>query len=82
MTERQHPDAEVADRLGFSGHSLYAWIKRYNTPEAEIQRMFPLHQDVFQPKRQHAFSNELSPVVVFRAAQKCLLKPGQFTLHP
>ena len=32
ITERQHPVAEVAGRLGVSGHSLYARIKRYNTP--------------------------------------------------
>jgi len=38
VTERQHPVAEVADRLGVSWHSLYAWIKRYNTPEAELQQ--------------------------------------------
>jgi transposase len=38
VTEQQHPVAEVADRLGASGHSLYAWIKRYNTPEAELQQ--------------------------------------------
>lgn len=38
MTERQHPVAEVANRLGVSGHSLYAWIKRYHTPEAELQQ--------------------------------------------
>ena len=38
VTERHHPVAEVADRLGVSGHSLYAWIERYNTPEAELQQ--------------------------------------------
>ena len=35
VTERQHPVAEVAERLGVSGHSLYAWIKRYQDSEAE-----------------------------------------------
>ena len=37
ITERGHPVAEVAQRLGVSGHSLYAWIKHYNTPAAELQ---------------------------------------------
>lgn len=35
VTERHYPVAEVAERLGVSTHSLYAWIKRYNLPEAE-----------------------------------------------
>ena len=35
VTERHYPVAEVAERLGVSTHSLYAWIKRYNRPEAE-----------------------------------------------
>lgn len=38
ITERGHPVAEVAQRLGVSGHSLYAWIKHYNTPAAERWR--------------------------------------------
>ena len=28
VTERNHPVAEVAARLGVSGFSLYQWIKR------------------------------------------------------
>ena len=35
VTERGHPVAEVAGRLGVSQHSLYGWIKRYNQPESE-----------------------------------------------
>ena len=35
VTERHYPVAEVAERLGVSGHSLYAWIKRYSQPESE-----------------------------------------------
>lgn len=38
VTERQHPVAEVADRLGVSAHSLYAWIKRYSTPPEQRQQ--------------------------------------------
>jgi transposase len=30
-----HPTSEVAARLGISIHSLYAWTKRYDVPEAE-----------------------------------------------
>lgn len=32
ITEQGRSVAEVADRLGVSTHSLYAWIKRYNKP--------------------------------------------------
>ena len=35
VTERQHPVAEVASRLGVSQHSLYEWIKKYSLPEPE-----------------------------------------------
>ncbi len=28
VTERHYPVAEVAERLGVSSHSLYAWITR------------------------------------------------------
>jgi transposase len=37
VTERNHSVADVAARLGVSTHSLYQWIKRYTTPEAECQ---------------------------------------------
>ncbi|WP_374617286.1 IS3 family transposase [Thauera aminoaromatica] len=32
VTDRGHPVAEVAVRLGVSAHSLYTWIKRYGVP--------------------------------------------------
>ena len=32
VTERHYPVAEVAERLGVSSHSLYAWIRRYSQP--------------------------------------------------
>ena len=32
VTDRGHPVAEVAVRLGVSAHSLYTWIKRYSVP--------------------------------------------------
>jgi transposase len=35
VTERQRPVAEVAERLGVSIHSLYAWIRRYGQAPAE-----------------------------------------------
>ncbi|MBN9134165.1 MAG: transposase [Nitrosospira multiformis] len=35
ITERGHPVAEVASRIGVSQHSLYAWLKRYSLPESE-----------------------------------------------
>lgn len=44
VTERQHPVAEVADRLGVSSHSLYAWIKRYSPPPPPEQRQHDASQ--------------------------------------
>ena len=37
VTEKGKPVADVAQRLGMSVHSLYAWIKRYSQPESEQQ---------------------------------------------
>lgn len=47
ITERGHPVAEVAKRLGVSSHSLYEWRKKYSQPPtseasnqaAELQRL-------------------------------------------
>lgn len=38
VTDQGHPAAEVAARLGVSGHSIYQWIKRYSKPAEERQR--------------------------------------------
>ena len=35
VTERHHPVAEVAARLGVSGYSLYQWVKRYSVSPAQ-----------------------------------------------
>ncbi len=35
VAQRGHPVSEVAERLGVSIHSLYAWVKRYGVPEDE-----------------------------------------------
>lgn len=35
VTERGNSAADVAERLGVSTHSVYAWIKRYGVPEAK-----------------------------------------------
>lgn len=35
VTERGHPVAEVASRIGISQHSLYEWLKRYSLPPVE-----------------------------------------------
>lgn len=37
VTERGYPVKEVAERLGVSTHSLYAWIRQYRQPESERQ---------------------------------------------
>ena len=41
VVERSHPVSEVAERLGVSIHSLYAWMKRYRVPEPERQMPRP-----------------------------------------
>ena len=35
VTERGHPVAEVASRLGVTTHSLYEWLKKYSAAEPE-----------------------------------------------
>lgn len=35
VAQRGHPVSEVAERLGVSIHSLYAWVKRYGVPDDE-----------------------------------------------
>ena len=35
ITEKRHPVAEVAARLGVSQHSLYQWVKLYGEPESD-----------------------------------------------
>lgn len=37
ITDRGHPVAEVASRLGVTTHSLYAWLKKYSTSAPERQ---------------------------------------------
>jgi transposase len=49
ITERGHSVADVAKRIGVSGHSLYTWIKRYgdnraayaqsNNQQEEVRRL-------------------------------------------
>lgn len=38
ITERGHSVADVSQRLGVSGHSLYAWIKRYAASPGVTQK--------------------------------------------
>lgn len=37
VTEKGKPVADVAQRLGMSVHSLYAWIKVYSKPQEQRQ---------------------------------------------
>jgi transposase len=37
VTERGHPVAEVATRLGVTTHSLYEWLKKYSVSAPERQ---------------------------------------------
>ncbi|AAZ38037.1 transposase family protein, truncated (plasmid) [Pseudomonas savastanoi pv. phaseolicola 1448A] len=38
VTEKGKPVADVAQRLGMSVHSLYAWIKVYSKPQEQRQQ--------------------------------------------
>ncbi|WP_457468714.1 IS3 family transposase [Pseudomonas sp. TE21394] len=38
VTEKGKPVADVAQRLGMSAHSLYAWIKLYSKPQEQRQQ--------------------------------------------
>jgi len=38
VTEKGKPVADVAQRLGMSVHSLYAWIKLYSKPQDQRQQ--------------------------------------------
>ncbi|KRB88443.1 transposase [Noviherbaspirillum sp. Root189] len=37
VTERGHPVAEVASRLGVTPYSMYQWVKKYSVAEPERQ---------------------------------------------
>jgi len=38
ITEKGYPVAEVSARLGVSGHSLYAWRKRYGHGPTQVKQ--------------------------------------------
>ena len=38
VTERGHPVAEVASRLGVTTHSMYQWLKKYSVAEPDEPR--------------------------------------------
>jgi len=38
VTEYKRPVADVAQRLGVSTHSMYAWLKRYGKPAEQCRQ--------------------------------------------
>jgi transposase len=44
ITERGHPVAEVARRLGVSQHSLYAWKKKFSKTSGETGKDAEIRQ--------------------------------------
>lgn len=45
MVKRGHRVAEIAERLGMPSHSLYRWIKRYDTPVEQWQEVDDLQAE-------------------------------------
>lgn len=39
VTDRGYPVKEVADRLGVTTHSLYAWLKRFGPKHGKAQEL-------------------------------------------
>ena len=39
VTDRGYPVKEVADRLGITTHSLYAWLKKYGPKQSKNQEL-------------------------------------------
>lgn len=37
VTDRGHPVADVAERLGVTTHSIYNWLKKYGPKAAEFE---------------------------------------------
>lgn len=78
ITERGLRVADVAERLGVSAHSLYAWVKRYSKPQVQRQQVddqqtygtreearsdvFDYIEMFYNPKRRHSSAMQLSPV--------------------
>lgn len=39
VTDRGYPVKEVAERLGITTHSLYAWLKKFGPKQAQDQQL-------------------------------------------
>lgn len=81
VTERGLPVADAAARLGMSAHSLYAWIKRYSKPEAQLK------QEDDQQAELRRLRAELKRVTEERDILKKPLRtlpgsPAEVRLHP
>ena len=46
VTDRGYPVAEVADRLGMTTHSLYAWLKKFGTKQAKEQELDEMQREL------------------------------------
>ena len=52
VVDRGYSIAEVADRLGTTTHSLYAWRKKYGPDSAEHQEKVETHQEIWRLKKE------------------------------
>ena len=46
VTDRGYPVAEVADRLGMTTHSLYAWLKKLGPKQAKEQELDEMQREL------------------------------------
>lgn len=51
VTEKGHSVASVANRIGTTTHSLYAWIKRYASVSSQYQTIFNENDEISRLKK-------------------------------
>ena len=59
ITERGYSVAEVSDRLGFSAHSLYKWLRaiKPDNSEQHARDLLEAKSEILQCSSQHVFTS-------------------------
>jgi transposase-like protein len=76
ITERGHPAAEVASRLGVMTHSLYQWIKKYSVsaPERQARQWVPQFIHWYSHEHRHSATRFVTPTQRHHGIDKSLLQ--------